>query len=392
MQETEIIADDNLDLAVVVNNRKFIQMPKPNKNSNSTISFPTWKEIINCFIDENSKKDSFKLNEFKTRLDFFQSNARLITDDMANKSVSLAMQMMIGAAGEYVPGETLDSIIPRIKEAGFSSNEFYTVFDLLNSNYCVKDETLSEKLGIQPENFELYNLLGITGHPFKVHEEDLPHFIRWAGVAFLLFSLPGFTFQSNKDHFIIKFRVNVSSSEIPAISELKFVTLEKKCFLSNESVGNNEFIPRYHFDRWSIIPTNEDLFVKPQFVSDFQQSTFMNGLNFLFNASLLNFPIKYLLMLEERILQDRNKGISNELNRNIFEHAGIEASFDEHQIGDYMAKTIRPKLTELVQKWDSSNSSKIIENDNQAIHQAQKLGLLPIPEKIKTLIYSRVGE
>ncbi|MDP5075877.1 MAG: hypothetical protein NWP82_05275, partial [Flavobacteriales bacterium] len=108
MQETEIIADDNLDLAVVVNNRKFILMPKPNKKSNSTLSFPTWKEIINCFIDENSKKDSFKLNEFKTKLDFFQSNARVITDDMANKSVSLAMQMMIGAAGEYVPGETLD--------------------------------------------------------------------------------------------------------------------------------------------------------------------------------------------------------------------------------------------------------------------------------------------
>ena len=57
-----------------------------------------------------------------------------------------------------------------------------------------------------------------------------------------------------------------------------------------------------------------------------------------------------------------------------------------------MAKTIRPKLTELVQKWDSSHSSKSIENDNQAIHQAQKLGLLPIPEKIKALIYSRVGE
>jgi hypothetical protein len=97
-------------------------------------------------------------------------------------------------------------------------------------------------------------------------------------------------------------------------------------------------------------------------------------------------------MLEERILQDRNKGISNELNRNIQEYAGIEANFDEYQIGDYMAKTIRPKLTDLVQKWDPSQNSIIIENDNQAIHQAQKLGLLPIPEKIKTLIYSRVGE
>jgi len=367
-------------------------MPKPNKNSNATLSFPTWKEIINCFIDDNSKDQNFKLADFKNKLEFFQSNARLITDDMANKTVSLAMQMMIGAAGEYVPGETLDKIIPRIKETGFSSNEFYTVFDLLNSNYCLKDESIYDKLGIESENFELFNLLGITGHPFKVHEEDLPHFIRWAGVAFLLFSLPGFTFQSNKDHFIIKFRVNVSSSKIPEIAELQFVTLEKKCFLSNESVGNNEFIPRYHFDRWSIIPSSEDLFVKPQFVSDFQQSTFMNGLNYLFNASLLNFPIKYLLMLEERILQDRNKGISNELNRNIFENATVEANFDEHQIGDYMAKTIRPKLNDLIQKWDSSQSNKNIENDNQAIHQAQKLGLLPIPEKIKKLIYSRVGE
>ena len=198
MQENEFIADDNLVLELVVNKSKFIEMPKPNKNSSATISFPTWKEIINCFIEENSQKDSFKLNDFKNKIDFFQSNARMITDDMASKSVSIAMQMMIGAAGEYVPGETLDSIIPRIKESGFSSNEFYTVFDLLNSTYCLKDESLIAKLGIKPENFELYHLLGISGHPFKVHDEDLPHFIRWAGVAFLLFSLPGFTFQSKK--------------------------------------------------------------------------------------------------------------------------------------------------------------------------------------------------
>lgn len=74
-------------------------MPKPNKNSTSTISFPTWKEIINCFVDENSKKENFKHQDFKNKIEFFQTNARVITDDMANKSVSLAMQMMIGLQG-----------------------------------------------------------------------------------------------------------------------------------------------------------------------------------------------------------------------------------------------------------------------------------------------------
>jgi hypothetical protein len=53
---------------------------------------------------------------------------------------------------------------------------------------------------------------------------------------------------------------------------------------------------------------------------------------------------------------------------------------------------VRKKIGEAYNKWSQAKVTEIPFSETQAIHQAQKLGLLPIPEKIKKLIYSRVGE
>jgi hypothetical protein len=118
----------------------------------------------------------------------------------------------------------------------------------------------------------------------------------------------------------------------------------------------------------------------------------MNSVAFILNAALINFPIKYLILLHERQYTDRNKDVSVSVNSQIREISGLESNITEQQIGDYFSKTIRKKIGEVYNKWSQSNGSEVPFSETQAIHQAQKLGLLPIPEKIKKLIYSRVGE
>jgi hypothetical protein len=118
----------------------------------------------------------------------------------------------------------------------------------------------------------------------------------------------------------------------------------------------------------------------------------MNSVAFILNAALLNFPIKYLILLHERQYTDRNKDVSVIVNSQIREISGLDSNITEQQIGDYFSKTVRKKIGEIYNKWSQSKVTEIPFSETQAIHQAQKLGLLPIPEKIKKLIYSRVGE
>ena len=185
----------------------------------SNVKFPNWKELINAFTFE-LKSEDMNSQTFRKKLEFFLSNANLITDDMATKSVSLAMQMMISKSGEYLPGESIDSILEKLKSSTFNSNEFYTIYNITESRYSQVDDTVETKLGINKDEFTLTNLLALTPGEIVVYEEDLPHFIRWAGIAFLLFSLPGFTFKSNSDYFTIKFRVRLNKNG-------KLVSLEK---------------------------------------------------------------------------------------------------------------------------------------------------------------------
>jgi len=346
----------------------------------SSVKFPSWKELITSYT-YSLKNEDMNSQSFRKKLDFFLSNASLITDDMANKSVSLAMQMMISKSGEYLPGESIDSILEKLKSSTFNSNEFYTIYNITESRYSLVDETVNTKLGIPKESFTLMNLLGITPGDIVVYEEDLPHFIRWAGIAFLLFSLPGFTFKSNLDYFTIKFRVKLASSA-------KIVTLEKKCYLSNECISTKDFIPNFHFDKWTILPKEDNGVVKPLFVSDFEQSEAMNSLSYLFNAALLNLPAKYLLILDERITSDRNKGVAVALNEQIEKHSKVQSNFNENQIGDYLAKTIRPKISQLSSTWTSRDI--VIDNDNLAVIEAKSLGLLPIPQNIKDMMFERI--
>jgi hypothetical protein len=345
---------------------------------NQNIQFSKWKEITMLSIGNSSNSTNKKTLE---KVNDFLEQSELISSDIANKTVSLAMQMMIQASGEYVSNELIEDIIPRLNETTILNNEFYTIYNIEKSFYEIVDPTLKNKLNIEPEKFNLPSLLGMIDGEIVVSENDLPHFIRWAGIAFLLFSIPTFKFTSYQDYYLIRFHVNTKNG--------KFL-LEKRCYLSMKSIESLGNIPKYHFDKWSILPPLPTSYVKPIFVSDAEQTELMNNLAYLFNAALINFPVKYLIMLEERQYFDRNKEVGKALEDNILNYANLKTEFSDIQIGDYFKKTIRKKITETFNTWTNQNKSTC-NSETEAIQLATQLGLLPIPSGIKKLIYSRVS-
>jgi hypothetical protein len=189
----------------------------------------------------------------------------------------------------------------------------------------------------------------------------------------------------------VKFRAAFPKSENDSVQK-QLLSLEKKSFLTIDEAQIDLSFPNLHFDFWKVTADDVSDVVNTKFVSDFTQTEQMNSVAFILNAALLNFPIKYLILLHERQYTDRNKDVSVIVNSQIREISGLDSNITEQQIGDYFSKTVRKKIGEVFNKWSQSKVTEIPFSETQAIHQAQKLGLLPIPEKIKKLIYSRVGE
>lgn len=102
----------------------------------------------------------------------------------------------------------------------------------------------------------------------------------------------------------------------------------------------------------------------------------------------MGFSTKYLLMLDERRSTDRNKDVANELNKRIGESSNSTSSFTEQSVGDTFAKTIRKKVSELNQIW--SQTKETSQSEPESISILKSLGLLPIPQNIKDLMYARV--
>jgi len=342
------------------------------------IQFPTWREVVQLSVLEQENTSSKSTIE---KVNAFMSQSETISKDMANKTISIAMQMMIQASGQYLPNENIDDILPRLDETSILNNEFYTIYNISNSTYEIIDDSIQQKLSISKNDFSLPNLLSITKGNISIENIDLPHFIRWAGIAFLLFSIPTFKFTSYQDYYLIKFKV---------IANGKKYLLEKKCYLSKKSIESRDTIPKYHFDKWTILPSSTQNVVKPVFVSDAEQTELMNNLAYIFNAALINFPVKYLIMLEERQYFDRNKEVGREMENSIKENANLTAEFSDIQIGDYFKKTIRKKIAETYTNW-TGEEKKECSSETEAIQLATQLGLLPIPAGIKKLIYSRVS-
>jgi len=349
------------------------------------IKFPTWKEIAieysQCELGSETSENIAAI---------ISSKFELIQNLIETNHPAIALKILADAEGNYVKGKSYESILEYLNNTQLGVNEFQTIYSTKEQKYIHVGSTISSVLGIEPKDFTIEAFLGFAEENF-IHPEDLPHVIRYAGIAYSVLCLPCFTFKVNQDHYKIKFRATFPKSKNQTIQK-QLLSLEKKSFLTIDESKVDLSFPNLHFDFWNVTTDDVSDIVNNKFVSDFTQTEQMNGAAFILNAALLNFPIKYLILLHERQFTDRNKDVSVSVNNHIREFSGLESNITEQQIGDYFSKTVRKKIGEVYIKWSQSKGAEIPFSETQAIHQAQKLGLLPIPEKIKTLIYSRVGE
>jgi hypothetical protein len=350
-----------------------------------SIKFPTWKEIASEY-----SKNELGSDTSDSILAIINSKFELIQNLIESNHPAIALKILADAEGTYIEGKSYESIIKYIENTQIGVNEFQTVYSTKEQKYIHVGNTLPSVIGIEPAEFTIESFLGFSDNNF-VHPEDLPHVIRYAGIAYSVLCLPCFTFKVNQDHYKVKFRSLLPKSKIPYIQKQIF-SLEKKSFLTIDESQRDLSFPNLHFDFWTVTTDDISDIVTSRFVSDFTQTEQMNCIAFLLNAALLNFPIKYLVLLHERQYTDRNKDVATSVNYQIKENTGLNSIITEQQIGDYFSKTIRKRTGEAFSKWSQSEDSEFPISEPQAIHQAQKLGLLPIPDKIKTLIYSRVGE
>lgn len=351
------------------------------------ISFTNWKTSLSKFLEiEISKNPNLCLPVAKYLSQFIEK-MDLIKTDIANKSASVSLQMMIRAMATYEPDKDLPALKNLTKHFPSSKNEFQSIFNIEENKFIWVSENIEETLGFPKGHFTLESLIGLNGDPI-IHPEDLPHFMRWAGISYLLFSIPGFKFESNNDYQLIKFRINTKDSKIKQIRDLQTLVLSKKSQLYiNESGISNSGIPKYHFDTWTIYDSSFFDFVRPHYVTSFNQSSFMNDLAYLINCILVDFPVKYLLILNERSKNDRNKLVANSMNDKLLSFASIQGNLDEYKIGDYLNKSIKPKLTNICKNWCPELQNDII-GDYEAINYARKMGIIPIPSQVESMLYS----
>lgn len=365
-------------------------MKREEKKLLPKINFPTWKTILVKLLEEEITKNPSTTIPIAQYLNQFAEKMDLIQNDIMNKSASVSLQMMIRSMANYCPDKTLPELSEIQKKFSGTKNEFHTIFNIEKNAFEWVSENITEVLGIYPNDFSLNQLIGSENNQPLIHPEDIPHFMRWAGISYLLFSIPGFTFESNTDYQIVKFRISTEKSKIVSVRNLKYVLITKKSSLHiNEETINSFGIPKYHFDTWSISEPSYFEIVKPMFVTSFDQSQFMNNLAFVINAMLIDIPVKYLLIINQRGNHDRNKSVANYINQNIRLYANVKFEFDENKIGDYLNKSIKPKITSIAKIWCPELKSAIT-GDLEIVNYTKKLGLYNMPNQIERLIYQNL--
>lgn len=360
-------------------------MSSQNDQKDISLKFPTWKEVALEY-----SKNNFDTQTFEIVQSIIASKFELVQNLIDTQHPAVAMNILADAQGNYISGKSYETILEYLDNTQLGVNEFQTVYSTKEQKYIHVGSAVSTVLGIPSDQFTIESFLGFSENNF-IHTEDLPHVIRLAGIAYSVLGLPCFTFKVNQDNYKVRFRALFPQSKIPLIKNNVF-NLEKKSFLTIDENQPDLSFPNLHFDFWTVTSDEVSDIVSARFTSDFIQTEQMNNMAFILNATLLNFPLKYLALLHERQYTDRNKDVSVSVNNQIRENAGLESNISEQQVGDYFSKTIRKKIGEVYNKWGKPVIPETPVSETQAIHQAQKLGLLPIPEKIKTLIYSRVGE
>lgn len=363
--------------------------PKKRRNS---IAFPTWRSIL-IEVTEKARRESpeeFE-NEFKDYDKIFKKLNLVENVIQTSDPVNLIL-FLSDADASYKAKLSFESVFQHFKSISVRPNEFYAVFDLYKFRHAEVDPNIRQILGINPEDFTLRAMAGWEPDNPLFHPHDNNHVLRWASIAYFMFTLRLFKWTSMQDQYRVRFRVGTNKSFIKEIQESEFVALEKLCFLFYDDTSDGATRPIYHFDKWLVFDKSEFEFVKPSWLSNAKRQVHLNSFLYLVNAYLMNIPIFYLLILDERCKFDRNKQIASEISGKLKTYSKIDVDIEEQQVADCLAKTVRNRIAEAMNVWDKRNiPNKItIQSDNEAVKYAKTLGLLPIPEGISRCIYEQI--
>jgi hypothetical protein len=361
------------------------------KKSKPKLYYPSWKSVLTEISETAKTKHPEQwVNQALTFQATF-SGLEVLREVLTTRNLELLFAATPAFLGEYVAGESLETIMSRFKSAPIRPNEFYAVFDLHACHYLEMDRKLDQLLGFQPDDFNVPALMKNDAYTHIFHVRDHYHMLRWACLAQMMVAGNMLVWRSMEDQFRIRFRVRTQKSSLAAYREHEYLTLEKLCFLYNEEHSDTA-VPKLHIDKWLIYDRSEFEQVRPTWISSIERQTILNDTLYLFNAALLDFPVQYLLYLQERGTVDRNKAIAGRLNDHILAHAGIDAQLDEQQIADCMAKTIRPRIAQAVNQWEHRKPHDLckVDSDIQAVEAARSLGLLPIPDRIRKVLYKNI--
>ena len=359
-----------------------VKMPK--------LVFPTWKTLISMLAEDYAKKKNLDPGLVKKMLKSYAEKFDLIKQLIKSEPPIVTMSTVLTSEGEYQTGPDVYEVLETLRRGKISKNEFFAVYDIAEKRYCYVDPDIRNCLGIEPDEFTIEALLGISPGFNLCHPDDSPHKIRWAGIGYLILSLPAFTFRSMEEYFRIAFRIDTSRSSRPDLVQAGEVVFEKCCYLTIKESSPDNVTPRYHIDRCTIYDKSNFNYVRPFFSSDFIQSEYLNALAYLINCELMDIPVKYILMLDEKARNDRNKAVANEINARLKEISNIDFEFQENQIADYFAKSIRDRIAQALNLWRKSKSPIQALTDSDAVEFAKVLGLISMPSYVREMIYRAI--
>jgi hypothetical protein len=355
------------------------------------LTYPTWKSLVNAlYSTEESKHSNVYRGHEKIAKTFERLDAIRAKHDGFHPE--LALQFVEEAEGTYHTGLPLRDVKESMDRFHFGSNEFHSVYHIPTASYSYISPRIENILGIKPEDFTLERIYSMMPEGGLHHPEDIHHVLRWGNLAYVVLAIPGFVFRANDDHYLVRHRMNVRSSSIKELRDTEYVLIEKRAYLCHDSETGTQLKPSMHLDRWTVLDDVKAHYVRPQFVTSPNQSALMNSILYLLNAMLINVPVKFLLLLNERIDHDRNKAIANNVCDKIKFHAGIQCDLDDQKVADCFAKTIRSRMKEAINTWEPKEGGHQIKTDTDAVKAGLKLGLLPIPPMVEKLIYRGITD
>lgn len=251
---------------------------------------------------------------------------------------------------------------------------------------------MKQVLGREPQTFNIRSLLGRDAQHPLFHPHDVNHWIRWGSLGYMILCMPLFSLEFMRSCFSISFRVNTSGSAIAALKNAGNVLLYQKAYPHFETDQSGVVQPTCHFDLWSVLPATREHVVYPQCITPVEVQAFAIALIYLMNAFMLDLPVKYAMMLSERMQVDRNKEVAMALNGKLMQGAGVNSGYTELQVANYFGKKIRKVMEDILWKWNRTEGWKreTISTDHDAVAVARSFGLVPMPESVESEILRSV--